>query len=77
MCSAGSPRSGHDRPTGARPPVPDGLVFTCLWDRDIQYRIDRHWELRDFTGIPLAAAVNDEAEIQECVAKLRAGPILS
>lgn len=52
-------------------------MFTCLWDSDIQYRIDRHWELRDFTGIPLAAAVNDEAEIQECVAKLRAGPILS
>jgi aminoglycoside 2''-phosphotransferase len=45
------------------------------FDRQTQYRADRHWELRELTGIPLARAVNDEAEISECISNLRAGPI--
>jgi aminoglycoside phosphotransferase (APT) family kinase protein len=46
-------------------------------DDQIQYRMDRHWELRELTGIPLAAAVGDQDEVAECIAKLRAGPILA
>lgn len=45
------------------------------FDRETQYRADRHWELRELTGIPLAQAVNDEDEISECIGKLRSGPI--
>ncbi|MGN6791631.1 MAG: phosphotransferase family protein [Streptosporangiaceae bacterium] len=45
------------------------------FDDDIRYRVDRHWELRELTGIPLAQAVNDEDEVSECISKLRAGPI--
>lgn len=45
-------------------------------DRAVQHRIDRHWELRELTGIPLAMAAGDEDELRQCVAKLRAGPIL-
>jgi aminoglycoside 2''-phosphotransferase len=48
-----------------------------LYDRNVQHRADRHWELRELTGIPLAAAVDDDEEIEECLTKLRAGPILS
>lgn len=45
------------------------------FDSQTQYRADRHWELRELTGIPLAQAVNDETEISECIGKLRTGPI--
>ena len=45
------------------------------FDRETRYRADRHWELRELTGIPLAESVNDEEEIGECISKLRAGPI--
>jgi aminoglycoside phosphotransferase (APT) family kinase protein len=44
-------------------------------DPEVRYRADRHWELRELTGIPLAQAINDEAEISECINKLRSGPI--
>jgi aminoglycoside phosphotransferase (APT) family kinase protein len=47
------------------------------YDDQVQYRIERHWQLRELTGLPLAAAVGDLAEIAECIAKLRAGPILN
>jgi aminoglycoside phosphotransferase (APT) family kinase protein len=47
------------------------------FDDAARYRADRHWELRELTGIPLAAATGDDAEISECIAKLRAGPLLS
>jgi aminoglycoside 2''-phosphotransferase len=47
-----------------------------LYDRDVQHRADRHWELRELTGIPLAAYVGDDEEVEECIGKLRAGPIL-
>jgi aminoglycoside 2''-phosphotransferase len=47
------------------------------YDERVQHRIERHWELREFTGIPLAAAAGDEAELSECIAKLRSGPVLS
>lgn len=47
------------------------------YDREIQYRIERHWELRELTGIPLAVSAGDEDELSECINKLRAGPILS
>jgi hypothetical protein len=43
----------------------------------VQHRTDRHWELRELTGIPNAASVGDDQEIDESVKKLRAGPILS
>jgi aminoglycoside 2''-phosphotransferase len=46
-------------------------------DDQVQYRMERHWELRELTGIPLASAVGDRGEIAECIAKLRAGPILA
>jgi aminoglycoside 2''-phosphotransferase len=45
------------------------------YDDQLEYRIGRHWELRELTGIPLAAAAGDQDEIAECVAKLKAGPI--
>jgi aminoglycoside 2''-phosphotransferase len=45
-------------------------------DQAVQYRIERHWELREFAGIPLAAEVGDSGELSECIAKLRAGPVL-
>lgn len=48
-----------------------------VYDERVRYRMDRHWELRELTGIPLAAVVGDRQEIAECVAKLRAGPIFS
>jgi aminoglycoside phosphotransferase (APT) family kinase protein len=47
------------------------------WDDQVAFRLERHWELRELTGIPLAAAAGDEDEIGACIAKLRAGPILS
>jgi hypothetical protein len=43
----------------------------------IRHRTDRHWELRELTGLPLATAAGDDEELAECVAKLKAGPILS
>jgi hypothetical protein len=42
----------------------------------IRHRADRHWELRELTGLPLAAAARDDEELAGCVAKLKAGPIL-
>ena len=42
----------------------------------IRHRADRHWELRELTGLPLAAAAGDDEELAGCVAKLKAGPIL-
>jgi aminoglycoside phosphotransferase (APT) family kinase protein len=47
------------------------------YDRETEHRADRHWELRELTGIPLARALDDDKEITECIAKLRAGPIFS
>jgi len=41
----------------------------------IRHRADRYWELRELTGLPLAAAAGDDGELAECVAKLKAGPI--
>ena len=43
----------------------------------IRHRADRHWELRELTGLPLSTAADDDEELAECVAKLKAGPILS
>jgi hypothetical protein len=31
----------------------------------------------ELTGLPLATAAGDDEELAECVAKLKAGPILS
>jgi aminoglycoside phosphotransferase (APT) family kinase protein len=42
----------------------------------IRHRADRHWQLRELTGLPLAAAAGDSEELAECVAKLKAGPVL-
>jgi aminoglycoside 2''-phosphotransferase len=46
------------------------------YNERIRHRADRHWELRELTGLPLAAAAGDDQELAECVAKLKAGPIL-
>jgi hypothetical protein len=45
-------------------------------NEEIRHRADRHWELRELTGLPLAAAAGDDDELTQCVAKLKAGPIL-
>ena len=45
------------------------------YDRELQYRIERHWELHELTGIPLAMSVGDENGLSECINKLRAGPV--
>ena len=42
----------------------------------IRHRADRHWQLRELTGLPLAAAAGDDEELAECVAKLKVGPVL-
>lgn len=47
------------------------------YDQEVEHRIERHWELRELTGIPLADAVGDDDEVSECIDKLRAGPILA
>ena len=47
------------------------------YDEQVEYRIEWHWQLRELTGLPLAAATGDQDEIAECIAKLRAGPIFS
>jgi aminoglycoside 2''-phosphotransferase len=47
------------------------------YDGQTEYRVQRHWELREFTGLPLAAAAEDRDEVDECIGKLRAGPILA
>ena len=42
----------------------------------IRHRADRHWQLREPTGLPLDAAAGDDEELAGCVAKLTAGPVL-
>jgi aminoglycoside phosphotransferase (APT) family kinase protein len=39
-------------------------------------RIRRHWQLREFGGVRWSLEQSDEAELEESLAKLRAGPIL-
>jgi aminoglycoside phosphotransferase (APT) family kinase protein len=45
-------------------------------DPALRYRAARLAELREFGGIRLAVAVDDDAELADAVRKLRAGPIL-
>jgi aminoglycoside phosphotransferase (APT) family kinase protein len=47
------------------------------YDDQIEYRTEVHWQLRELTGLPLAAAVGDQDEVAECIAKLRAEPIFN
>jgi aminoglycoside phosphotransferase (APT) family kinase protein len=46
-------------------------------DADLRHRIERHWELRELWGIFLALELGDEAELDDGVRKLRAGPVLA
>jgi aminoglycoside 2''-phosphotransferase len=46
-------------------------------DADLRHRIERHWELRELWGIFLALDLGDEAELDDGVRKLRAGPVLA
>jgi hypothetical protein len=46
------------------------------YSEEIRRRADRHWQLRELTGLLLAAAAGDDEELAECVAKLKTGPIL-
>jgi aminoglycoside phosphotransferase (APT) family kinase protein len=39
------------------------------------YRVDRYWEMREFSGIVGAVVMSDEAELMESVDKLRNGPV--
>jgi aminoglycoside phosphotransferase (APT) family kinase protein len=43
---------------------------------DLQPRLRWWWENRDFGGIYLAHAMHDDAELDDAIRKLRAGPIL-
>jgi len=52
------------------------LAHYAADDPDLRHRIDRHWEVREFWGISLALELGDEAELQDAVRKLRAGPVL-
>jgi aminoglycoside 2''-phosphotransferase len=38
-------------------------------------RVRRHWELRELGGVRLALALGDSAELEEAIAKVRAGAI--
>jgi len=46
-------------------------------DRTLRHRIRRRWELLEFAGIRTAVELDDPEELEETIAKLRAGPILS
>jgi hypothetical protein len=62
------------RPSPGSWPRPGPAPTGCI--AKIRCRADRHWQLRELTGLPLAAAAGDDEELAECVAKLKAGPIL-
>jgi hypothetical protein len=42
----------------------------------IRHPADRHWQLRELTGLPLAAAAGDGKELAGCMARLKAGSVL-
>jgi len=46
-------------------------------DRTLRHRIRRRWELLEFAGIRMAVELGDPGELEETIAKLRAGPILA
>jgi aminoglycoside phosphotransferase (APT) family kinase protein len=46
-------------------------------DPGLPHRVDRFWELREFAGLRWALEQEDEAELADSIAKLRAGAILS
>lgn len=45
-------------------------------DPDLEYRIERRWELRELHGVRLSVELGDADELADAVRKLRAGPIL-
>jgi aminoglycoside phosphotransferase (APT) family kinase protein len=45
-------------------------------DGDFLYRVRRLWELREFGGVQFAVRFDDPEELEDSVAKLRAGPVL-
>ncbi|MDQ2743094.1 MAG: phosphotransferase [Chloroflexota bacterium] len=45
-------------------------------DEGIGHRVQRLWELREFGGLAFAIRTNDEAELEDAIRKLRAGPVL-
>ena len=46
-------------------------------DGTLWHRVERHWQLLDFAGFHDMAELDDPTELEDAVAKLRAGPILS
>jgi aminoglycoside phosphotransferase (APT) family kinase protein len=54
----------------------DAVLEVYGADRALRRRAWRHWELRELHGIRAALELADEEELDDAVAKLRAGPIL-
>lgn len=54
----------------------DALLDAYGADETIRHRARRHWELRELYGIRAALELDDEEELDDGIAKLRAGPIL-
>ncbi|CAN5350471.1 N/A [soil metagenome] len=48
-----------------------------ILDEGLRYRMQRLWELREFTGMRLAIHFEDQTEFDDALRKLRKGPILS
>lgn len=55
--------------------VLDGLHRCDLLDATFEYRMQRHWEMREFVGIKHALTLGDRDEFLDAVRKLRAGPL--
>jgi len=47
------------------------------YSEKIRHRVNRRWQLRELTGLPLAAAAGDGKELAGCVARPKAGPFRS
>ena len=54
----------------------DAVLDAYGADEALRQRARRHWELRELYGIQAALALDDEEELGDGIAKLRAGPIL-
>ena len=56
-------------------PFANAVLDAYEADEALRHRERRHWELRELYGIRLALELEDEEELADAVAKLRAGPI--
>jgi len=52
-----------------------GLRRCDLLDATFEYRVRRHWEMRELVGIKHALSLGDRDEFLDAVRKLRAGPL--